>query len=357
MFSGPGCGPVLAFDTVRSRVSAALAGHGKWGGGVLKAQRRRAQGLAQQMDRYPFNSRWVRDTVRRRGLALWFLLLSGPTLYGYLSRNPLLFFDARLYLEATRTWMAGGDPWSTSYLGITYAAPPPTLLALAPFALLPDPVAWMVLGGLCIAGAIASVRMLSLPWWWLLFPPIVLGALSGNIQLLLLPLLLRGAGWAAGFLKVYALVPVAILGQWRQLLIFSVLLAATAPFLPWGTYLSRFAEINAALAEQSHYGLTTLQSLILLVPAVGAMWVVGRERSAWLAVPALWPSQQWYYATLALPARSQVVAFIIAIPISASGTVALFALALLTLWQSRKLRDVERRKPLLNGPTAEDRAT
>jgi hypothetical protein len=309
------------------------------------------------LQRYPFNSPWVRETIQRRGLALWFALLLGPTLYAHASRGSGLFLDARLYVDATRMWLAGGDPWSVSYLGIAYAAPPPTLLALVPFAWLPDPAAWLLLGGLCVAGAVASVRMLDLPWWWLLFPPIVLGALSGNVQLLLLPLLLRGAGWAAGFLKIYAIVPVAILGQWRQILVLALLLIATAPFLPWGTYLARFSEINAALAEQSHYGLPLIASLMLVVPALGAMWVIGRERSAWLAVPALWPSQQWYYATLVLPARSQVVAFIVAIPISASGTVALFALALLTLWHSRKVRDAERREPLLNGPTAEDRAT
>lgn len=305
------------------------------------------------LNRYPFNSPWVREVVRRYGLAVWFLLLSGPTLFLYLGKSPLLFFDARLYLDATRVWLAGGDPWSVSYQDIMFAAPPPTLLALVPFALLADPVGWLLLGALCVAGAIASIRMLDLPWWWLLFPPIVLGALSGNIQLLLLPLLLRGAGWAAGFLKIYAMVPVTILGQWRQLIIFALLLIATAPFLPWGTYISRFVEINAALAEQSHYGLTTVQSLILLVPALGAMWVVGRERSAWLAVPALWPSQQWYYATLAMPARSQIVAFIIAIPISGSGTVALFALALLTLWQRRRLRDADPEDPLPIGHTSD----
>ena len=203
----------------------------------------------------------------------------------------------------------------------------------------------MLLGALCVAGAIASIRMLDLPWWWLLFPPMVLGIVSGNIQLLLLPLILRGAGWAAGLLKIYALVPDAILGHWRQLVIFAGLLLVTSPLLPWGTYIGRFAEINAVLNQQSNYGLPAALTLALAVPALGAMWVVGRERSAWLAVPALWPSQQWYYATLALPARSQIAAFIIAVPVDWSGLAALFVLAAVTLWERRRHADSGARRP------------
>ncbi len=293
------------------------------------------RGLA---DRYPFNSAWVRGLVSRWGLALWFALLVLPTINGFMSRSPLLFIDARLYLEATRAYLAGADPWAVSYAGILFAAPPPTLLPLVPFALLPDPMGWIVLGGLCIAGAVATLHLLDLPWWWLLFPPIVHGIVSGNVQLLLLPLMLRGLGWAAGYLKLYAIVPEVILGHWKQVAIFVALLVATAPLLPWSRYLARMGEINAVLADQSSFGLSTSGSLLFLVPALGAMWVVGRERSAWLVVPALWPSQQWYYATLVLPARSRVVAFVLAIPFAEAGLAALFALALATLLDRSRMK-------------------
>ena len=47
-----------------------------------------------------------------------------------------------------------------------------------------------------------------------------------------------------------------------------------------------------------------------LIPvALAALVLCGRERTAWLAVPALWPYTQWYYSTLAVPALVPVTAF------------------------------------------------
>ncbi len=287
-------------------------------------------------DRYPLNSPWVREAVQTKGLALWFALLVVPLLAGFLARRPVLFFDARLYLEATRMFLHGGDPWSVSLAGFYFAAPPPTLLPLVLFALLPDPWAWVVLGSLCVGGAVATLRILDLPWWWLLFPPVVHGIVSGNVQLLLLPLMLRGFGWAAALLKVYAVVPEAILGHWRQLLVIAGILVVTSPWLPWATYVARYGEINDALSEQSNFGPSMAVSLLFALPALGAMWAIGRDRSAWLAVPALWPAQQWYYATLALPARSQVAAFVIALPFRESGLAALMVLAIVSLVRRKR---------------------
>jgi hypothetical protein len=53
-------------------------------------------------------------------------------------------------------------------------------------------------------------------------------------------------------------------------------------------------------------------------------------------VPALWPSQQWYYASLALPVRSALVGAIIAVPVVGSGALALFVFAFATLLQQRR---------------------
>ena len=65
------------------------------------------------------------------------------------------------------------------------------------------------------------------------------------------------------------------------------------------------------------------------------MRIVGRERAAWLAVPALWPSQQYYYGSLAIGARSGLAAAIVAFPINGSGLYALLILAAVTWWRSR----------------------
>ena len=92
----------------------------------------------------------------------------------------------------------------------------------------------------------------------------------------------------------------------------------------------RSSEINARLVEQTDDALPTLV-LVLAAPfAVAAMWIIGRERAAWLAVPALWPSQQYYYGSLAIGAKSALAAAIVAFPIDGSGLIALFVLAAVT---------------------------
>lgn len=294
--------------------------------------------VSSALDRYPLNSPFVHRTAVRYLLPAWFLTLSVPSLLTALRVQPILFFDARLCLDATRAWLAGSDPWSVEYRGFFFAAPPPTLVPLVPFAILPDPVGWMLLGGLVVAGALATVRMLRLPAWWLLFPPTVHGVISGNVQLLLVPLLLSGVAWLAPFLKLYAVVPLVLLRRWRALMAVAVMLLVTAPILPWGPYLARFAEINAVLADQARYGLSGPVLLALLPLGLACLWIVRGETAAWLAVPALWPSQQWYYATLVIPTRSKVVAAVVATPFAASGFVALFVVAFARLVSNGRAR-------------------
>lgn len=282
--------------------------------------------------------RWVRDQILRHGLFVWFL---ANALVGiaYAARDTtLLYFDARLYLMATQTWLAGGDPWQVQLAGNYFAAPPPSLFALAPFALLPLDVGVALIATLVIVGAVATVRMLRLPWWWLLFPPLVQCVLSANVQGLLIPLILLRAGPIASFLKIYAAVPIVITGGWRATLVTIALLIVTIPLLPWGTYLAEFALINAHLVEQTKYALPTLFLVLISPIALLAMAVVGRERAAWLAVPAIWPSQQYYYGTLAMGARSALAAAIVSVPIPGSGLVALLVLAVVTWRQDGGLR-------------------
>jgi hypothetical protein len=94
--------------------------------------------------------------------------------------------------------------------------------------------------------------------------------------------------------------------------------------------------INARLDAQTGYGMTFQQSAILLVPALVAMAVIGRNAAAWLAVPALWPAQQWYYASLALPVRSALVGALIAVPMVGSGALALFVYAIVSVLSRRR---------------------
>lgn len=279
------------------------------------------------LDRYPFSSPWIRGVVRRFALPVWFAAFALTGIANALRDTTLLYFDARLYLMATRQWLDGGDPWAVQLAGNAFAAPPPSLLALAPLAPLPLDVAVAIVAGLVIAAAVLSVRLLRLPWWWLLFPPLVQSVLSANVHALVLPLVLLSAGPIAAAFKAYAVVPLLILGRWRALALSLAAFVATIPLLPWASYVDQFATINARLVGQTDDALPTVVLLVLAPLALLAMAIVGRERAAWLAVPALWPSQQYYYGSLAMGARSGIAAALVAFPIPGSGLWALLVLA------------------------------
>ena len=130
--------------------------------------------------------------------------------------------DARIYYRGSAAWLAGTSPWE-AYVGRAvepahYAALPTTVVLLAPFTFLPED-AFVALS--MVAGAVAAVytvRALHLPWWYLLFPPLVAGVLSGNPSTLVIALLVssRPALQAvAALLKVYAIVPPGLLLRWR----------------------------------------------------------------------------------------------------------------------------------------------
>ncbi|MGK2850001.1 MAG: hypothetical protein ACSLFN_03715 [Candidatus Limnocylindrales bacterium] len=285
------------------------------------------------LDRYPMNSPWVRSLVQRYGLPLWFVCQSVLAIAQSSRDTSLLYFDGRLYLLATQAWLDGRDPWSIQLAGNYFAAPPPSMVPLVPLAMLPIDIGVAILAGMVIASSVLTVRLLGLPWWWLAFPPLVQSALSANVHSLLIPLILMPLGAIAGLLKIYGVVPMVILGRWRALAGLAVLLGVTAPVLPWSSYIEGFGSINARLVEQTTIALPTVVLVAAAPFALVAMRIVGRERAAWLAVPALWPSQQYYYGTLAMGARSGLAAAIVAVPVPGSGLLALIALALAT-WRA-----------------------
>jgi hypothetical protein len=152
------------------------------------------------------------------------------------------------------------------------------------------------------------------------------------------PLILVGAGGAAGLLKIYAAVPLLILGRWRSLLVLALVLVATIPILPWESFLQQLPEITQHLNAQSKHVLPPFVTAALVALALLAMTAVPREDAAWLAVPAIWPSPQYYYRTLAMPVRNDLVAAIVALPVPASPVLALLVLAVIH-WR-RGLRPV-----------------
>ena len=272
--------------------------------------------------RYPLNSPWVHTTIRT-GIARWFL----PLWFSYHSLIAVVYFlrwpnscafDVRLYRLAAESWLAGQDPWAPTlgfdawHPAISYAGPPPTLLPFIVLAWIPVDV--LVLGFVLISGAVAmwTLRRLGLPMWWMLFPPLVEGIWVGNLNIFVIALLVAGgsiAGGLAAILKVYAVVPLVLLGRWKPLVIAGAAMLVTFPFLPWADFLAQYPRISASLSGQAWGGATSIYTspLVTAGAAIGLV-LIGRERAAWLAVPVLWPATQLHYSVLALPALTPFLA-------------------------------------------------
>ena len=275
--------------------------------------------------------RWAR--LAQVALTTWFVTLSLARL-SVLAAAP--FTDVHLYLRGTAEWLRGGDPWSVHIGTVYYAAAPPSLLPMAPFALLPEPVAVAILLALGIVASLWTLRRLSLPWWWISWPPLVDNLANGNPQIFLVPLLLSGHAWLAPIVKAYAGAPLLVALRVRMLAIAAVVVVATAPLLPWPLFLDRLTSTASLLSEQSQGGMSAWYAPLLLVPlGVAALLVMGRRRGAWWVVPVLWPSTQWYYSLLAMPALTPLAAAILAAPIQGAPVLGAVAVAV-EVWRKER---------------------
>jgi len=231
-------------------------------------------------------------------------------LIAVLTYEPLqIGFDARLYAAASRAWLTGGNPWQVSDQGVYFAAPPPSLLLFAPFASVPDVVTtWVwVLGS--VAVAIAAVRSLRAPAWWLLWWPVVSGCLVGSADIVVLGSLVisRQFGWVAPIAKAYAFLPLLSERRWVSAAIGATVLLLTFAVLPWSTFLASLPEVTQHLSSvaetTSVFGISPL-FLIGVLAVLG----VGLRRAGWLAVPVIWPWTQPHYLVMSIPAMSPVLA-------------------------------------------------
>jgi hypothetical protein len=279
-------------------------------------------------------------------LATWFIVISTMWLATVASGGP--GFDGRLYRSATAAWLGGGDPWSVVQGGVWFGAPPPSLLPMIPFTFLPEPAA---VGALLIIGVAASawaIRRLGMPWWWLAFPPLVDGMWNANPHVLVMPLIVAGLAPLAIVVKLYAGIVPLIRTEIRVLLVTVALFAATAPFLPWGTFLAQREVIQHRLDLTSGGGMSVWSFPGPLIPvglAVGllallAIAAADRNRAAWLAMPVLWPFTQWYYSSMAIPGLGgsgswMIGAAILAVPVPGSPLVAVAVCAALLVLRRR----------------------
>ena len=231
-----------------------------------------------------------------------------------------LGIDGRIYYRAAQAWLDGHDPWlagvPVSGFRFDFAGPPPTVLAFAPFAVLPEDVFTALWLTITVAAAIYTIHRLRRPMWWLLFPPLVQGVLVGNPQVLCLAVLLTGSDWLRSLaipLKAYAALPMLAERRWRALAILGLASAVSFLFWPglWLTYLGEFGTISARIAAQSFGGFSATRDTTLLVvtaAAIGILVLIDLRAAGWLSVPALWPSSQFFYSAFALPVMSPILA-------------------------------------------------
>ncbi len=270
----------------------------------------------------------LRRALARIGLPVWFVTISA----GYI-QTWTLAIDARLYQQATNTWLAGGDPWAiTIGGGVPYAAAPWSLLMYVATAWLPLEAAtwtWTVLG---LGAALWTLRRLGLPMWWLAFPPLTLALWNGNAQLIVLAALMVRTPWGvmlAGGLKLYGLVPAIVAGRWRAVALAGVGLGLAATVLPWGMYVEHRFGLDTVAAYTWNGSAWRFPPLMPI--AVLALWVVRRKGAEWLAIPALWPGTQLFYHVFALPVLRDKpwLAAALAIPLPMLAPIAVIAYAVL----------------------------
>ena len=282
-------------------------------------------------------------------LPFWFLAWSAWRIYqlswdGYVWQTQFLGRDFSIYRNAAVALLNGTNPWAalSRWNGTDwhFAALPTAAQLFIPFALLPEGLGLVIFFGLCILASVVAFRKLGLPYWWLLFPPLMEGLVAANPQVLLLGLLLAGGPVARAIatgLKVYAIVPVIARREWRGLAAIGALFLlsfAAAPEL-WSSYLGQFGTITSRVALESQGGVSAAQLLdpkvfglaaegfiryvpgLLLFGLVCLILLVVAIRdvpsAGWLAVPLLWPASEYHYATFAIPVARRISIWIIAI--------------------------------------------
>ena len=240
-----------------------------------------------------FRRRWLGFFLPAAFLALWLMNLA----VGF--NWETVGVDARIYYHGSAAWLAGQDPWATGALLnghlFSYAGLPPTAIVLAPMTLLPEEAfVWLWL--------ILSIV-------WVAYPPLLYGVIAANPHVVVLMLLVAGGTWGgalASVLKVVAIPPLVGERRWRALLLAAAAMGVSVVLAPglWSEFLHQAGAIQTTINSESGGGLSAWGKPLLFIPTVIALVVLARidlRASAWLVVPALFPTTQYYYAMFALP--------------------------------------------------------
>ena len=259
-------------------------------------------------------------------LAAFFAWQTYARITFFVDRQFPLGLDATIYYRGVVAWLNGGNPWDAAVVvGNTayhYAGTPVTTVIMAPAALFSEEAFTLLWLFATWVAAAWALRQLRFPPWWLLFPPLAEALFSANPQVVVLALLLANCSVASAVatgLKVYAFIPLLGEGRWRQIAIAVAFNAATILIAPtlWLEYIRQFGAISARLEHESLQGLSAFYFPQLLVVTVVALLLLAlrdRRAAGWLAVPAVWPSSQFHYSTMALPVMSPLLAVGLAYP-------------------------------------------
>jgi hypothetical protein len=245
-------------------------------------------------------------------------------------------FHAVVYTDAARAWLTGGNPWTVGPPAVVFAGPPTMLVLFLPFVPFGIDVirfSWIAID---VVVAIWALARLGLPRYWLFFPPLFNAITLGHPEVLVLGLLAAGgavSGLAAA-IKPYAVIPLLAEHRWRAIAVAVAAVVASAPFLPWGQFLSQAGAISGTIARQN-VGDSTFGQPLLMVLAVGALLVLGPRRALWLAVPVLWPDAQPIYKVMTMPVLSPIVALLWAIPVPGLTLAAVVVEAILVIIDRR----------------------
>jgi hypothetical protein len=289
---------------------------GSLGNAIAPLRQRRLATRGSDVDFLHLPPLAVWDRRLSRLVPIVFALSTGFQITKYIVVPAGIGFDARLYTDATRAWLAGGDPWAVSDLGVRFGAPPPTLVAFIPFVIFPD---WLV-SAMWVAGSFAlawlAIRAIGLPLWWIAFWPIMDGAMVGNPDVAVLALIVvarQRFDWLAPVLKVYAAFPMFSMARWRSIIAAAIALLLTAPFLPWSLWASQLESISANL-QATAQTTSVFGSPVLMALAVIALAILGVRRAGWFIVAVLWPYTQQHYLAMSVPALTPMLAIVWSIP-------------------------------------------
>jgi hypothetical protein len=298
-----------------------------------------------------FRRRWLGFFLPAAFLALWLMNLA----VGF--NWETVGLDARIYYHGSAAWLAGQDPWATGALLngrlFSYAGLPPTAMVLAPMTLLPEEAfvwLWLILS---IVAAVVVIRVLRLPVVWVVYPPLLYGVIAANPHVVVLMLLVAGGTWGgalASVLKVVSIPPLVGERRWRALLLAAAATGVSVVLAPglWSEFLHRAGAIQTTINSESGGGLSAWGTPLLFIPTVIALVVLARidlRASAWLVVPALFPTTQYYYAMFALPV-DPFLAATMAFPLPMVAPVMTIAYAAVRLgvvmWRRRGRRPQQR---------------